>query len=193
MSFISRIKYCAGNYFLKRKITTIKRNRKMVNIDSAGSVGILFELTDENTYRHVHAYLHELQSKKVKTKALGYTDDKLLTKKFLPVLSFDLFTRKQLNWFNIPHASFISDFTDTEFDICINLASENVFPLKYIAAMSRARLRAGSYHNDESGLKKGDLTGIYDVLFKTGEMHDQVKLLDDIHEYLLILNPRENE
>ncbi|MBW6460304.1 MAG: hypothetical protein K0B08_06990 [Bacteroidales bacterium] len=192
MSLISGIKYKAGNYFLKMKMATVTRNRKLINIDSAGSVGILFELTDENTYRLIHEYLQKLQSRKVKTKAIGYSVSKLLTNKFLPVLSFDLFTGKQLNWLDIPRGLFIKDFTDTEFDICINVASENVFPLKFIAAISKARLRAGSYHNDQSGLKKGNLTGIYDVLIKTDENHDQVKLLEDIHEYLLILNPREN-
>jgi hypothetical protein len=145
MNLLQQIRTLAGNYFLNKGISALKRNKKLVNINSAGSVGIIFELTDESVYYSIQKYFQRLQEKKIKVKALGYASNKLVTNHFLPVLSFDFFNSKQLNWFQIPKAPCVKDFVESDFDICINIASEYVFPLKYVAGMSKARLKVGAY------------------------------------------------
>ena len=192
MNLIQKIRKNVGNYFLHKGIVTLKRNKKLVNINSAGSVGILFELTEEPVYYSIQKYFQKLQEKKIKVKALGYASNKLVTNHFLPVLSFDFFNSKQLNWFQIPKAQCVQDFMETDFEICINIASENVFPLKYIAGMSKARLKVGAYNKEMPGKKYNELAEIYDIMLLTGENHDQIVFLDNIHEYLTILNPKEN-
>ena len=192
MNFIQQIRIKTGNYFLHKGIDSFKRNRKLVNINSAGSVGILFELTEDAVYYSIQKYLQKLQEKKIKVKALGYASNKLVTNHFLPVLSFDFFNPKQINWFLIPKAPCVQDFVDTDFDICINISSENVFPLKYIAGMSKARLKVGAYGKEMPGKKYNELSHIYDIMLLADENHDQIAFLENIHEYLTILNPKEN-
>ncbi len=97
-----------------------------------------FTILSRNIFRNC-------RRKKIKVKALGYASNKLVTNHFLPVLSFDFFNPGQINWFHIPKAPCVQDFIETDFDICINISSENVFPLKYIAGMSKARLKVGAY------------------------------------------------
>jgi hypothetical protein len=192
MNLIHNIRIYAGNYFLRKGVASLKRNRKLVNINSAVSVGILFELTDESVYYSVQKYFQKLQEKKIKVKALGFASNKLITSHFLPVLSFDFFNSKQLNWFFIPKAPCVHDFVDMDLDICINIASENVFELKYIAGMSKARLKVGAYKKDMPAEKYKELSEIYDIMLLTEENHNQVVFLENIHEYLTILNPKEN-
>lgn len=192
MNLIEQIRSNAGNYILNKGIASLNRNRKLVNINSAGSVGILFELTDESVYYSIQKYFQKLQEKKVKVKALGFASNKLVTNHFLPVLSFDFFNTRQVNWFHIPKAVCVQDFVDTDFDICLNIASENVFPLKYIAGMSQARLKVGAYNREMAEKKYKALSGIYDIMLLSDENHDQIAFLDNIHEYLTILNPKEN-
>jgi len=191
MNLIEQIRSNAGNYILNKGIASLKRNRKLVNINSAGSVGILFELTDESVYYSIQKYFQKLQEKKVKVKALGFASNKLVTNHFLPVLSFDFFNTRQVNWMHIPKAVCVQDFVDTDFDICLNIASENVFPLKYIAGMSQARLKVGAYNREMAENKYKSLSGIYDIMLLSDENHDQIAFLDNIHEYLTILNPKE--
>jgi hypothetical protein len=192
MSFLEQIRSKVGQYFLKKGISSLKRNKKLVNINSAASIGILFELTDDSVYYSLQKYLQKFQEKKIKVKALGFASNKHVTNHFLPVLAFDFFDSKQISWFYIPKAVCVQDFIENDFDICINIASENVFALKYIAGLSKARLKVGAYNKDIQGIKYNELAVIYDIMLAAEENHDQIVFLDQIHEYLTILNPKEN-
>jgi hypothetical protein len=192
MNLIEKIRNYGSNYFLKKGLASLSRNKKLIHIDSAGSIGILFELTDESVYYSIQKYFQKLQEKKVKVKAIGFANNKLASGQFLPVLTFDFFNAKQMNWFRIPKAQCVQDFIETDFDICINLASEEVFPLKYIAGLSRSRLKVGAYHNEMVEAKYKDLGNIYDIMMMVEDDHNQIEFLNQVHEYLTILNPKEN-
>jgi len=192
MNFIQQIRYKIGYYFLNKGISSLDRNKRLVNINSAGSIGILFELNEESVYYSVQKYISKFQEKKIKVKALGYASNKNVTNQFLPVLSFDFFDQKQMNWFYIPKAVCVQDFVDSDFDICINIASGDIFPLRYIAGLSRARLKVGAYDKDIPAEKYSQLSSIYDIMLLSAENHDQIDFLNQIHEYLTILNPKEN-
>jgi hypothetical protein len=192
MNFLQQIRTVAGNYILNKGISSVKRSKKLVNINSAGSIGILFELTEESVYYSIQKYFQQFQEKKIKVKALGYASNKMVTNHFLPVLSFDFFNRKQLNCINIPKAQCVQDFIGTDFDICINIASEKVFPLKYISGLSTARLKVGAYNQEMPGKQYKELSLIYDIMMLSEENHDQIIFLENIHEYLNLLNPKEN-
>jgi hypothetical protein len=193
MNFLQQIRLKIGFYFLKKGMSSLKRTKKLVNLNTAGSVGILFELTDDSVYYSIQKYFQKLQEKKIKVKALGFASNKQVTNQFLPVLAFDFFNSKQLNWFNVPKATCVQDFIATDFDICINIARDSVFPLRYIAGMSIARLKAGAYINELPGKNFSDLASIYDIMLKTEPDHNQIAFLENIHEYLTILNPKEND
>lgn len=192
MNFLQQIRSRIGHYLMDKGVASLSRSKKLVNINSAVSVGILFELTDDEVYYSVQKYFQKLQEKKIKVKVLGYVSNKLAVNKFLPVLSVDFFNEKQINWFYIPKAPCIQDFVETDFDICINISSENVFPLKYVAALSKARLKVGAYGKDLPAQKYKELSSIYDIMMLSEETHNQITFLDNIHEYLTILNPKEN-
>ena len=192
MKAIQRFRLKAGSYFLRKRIASLTRRKKLVNINSASSVGILFELTSDAAYYAVQKYLQKLQEKKIKVKAIGYASNKMVTNQFLPVLSIDFFNDKQLGWFYIPKAACVQDFIETDFDICINVASEAVFPLKFIAGASKARLKVGAYGKGMPGKLYDELAAVYDIMLLADEKHDQVSFLDNTHEYLTILNPKEN-
>jgi hypothetical protein len=192
MSFFEQIRTKAGNYILTKGISSLKRNKKLVNINSAASVGILFELTDESVYYAIQKYFQKLQEKKIRVKALGFSSNKLIANQFLPVLAFDFFNNKQVNWLRIPKAPCIQDFIASDFDICINIASEKVFPLEYIAGISGARLKVGAYTKEMPASEYKILAGIYDIMIMTDDNHNQITFLDHIHDYLTILNPKVN-
>jgi len=193
MNFIQHIRSKIGYYLMNKGIASLVRNRKLVNINTAGSVGILFELTDDSVYYAIQKYFQKLQEKKIKVKALGFASNKQATNQFLPVLSFDFFDSKQINWFYIPKAQCVQDFIENDFDICINIASESIFPLKYIAGLSKARLKVGAYGNNMPAQKYKELSAIYDIMLLAEDSHDQIVFLNQIHEYLNILNPKQDD
>lgn len=184
MTFLKSIRIKIGRYFLRKKFSLITRDKKMINIRKATSVGILFVLEDVAMYHVIHEYITKLQEWKIQVKAIGYARNNLLTRQLLPVLTFDFFYDRNLNWFFRPRADCIENFIKIDYDICIDLSDHNSLPLKYVAALSKARLKVGKFHPDDKE--------IYDLMIDSGEEHDQKTFLNDIHEYLIILNPKED-
>ncbi len=169
---------------LRKKLAGNIREKKMINLNKATSVGILYEMKDVDTYYMIHDYIGKLQKMKTQVKALGYSKNDQITKQFLPILSFDFIYGKQINWYGKPRAKCAEDFMLTEFDICINIASSKIYPLKYISASSKAKLKAGPYSKEDEA--------IYDIMIHPQKKHDQKEFLSNIHEYLTLLNPKEN-
>lgn len=192
MALFNNIRLRIAGYILQKGITSLKRNKKLVSLNTAGSVGLLFELSDHSVYYAIQDFFQNLQENKIKVKALGYSGTKNATSQFLPVLSFDFISGKDLNWLMIPKAKCVTDFIETDFDICINIASEDIFPLKYIAGMSKAKLKAGAYNNVAADDNFKALSQIYDIMLKSEPIHNQISFLGIINEYLSILNSKGN-
>lgn len=173
-----------GVFLLRKGLRNSSRKRKMINLRKASTLGILFEMDSAQTYQVVHDYIQSLQKGKIKVKALGYASDDRITKQLLQVLSFDFFYRKNLNWYYKPHAPCTEDFINSEFDICINLGRPGFLPLSFIASKVNAGLRVGVYSESDED--------IYDIMIHSSRDHDQKKFLQDVNDYLTILNPKEN-
>ena len=80
-----------GNWLLKRKSGTVIRNRAMINLTGATSIGILYPLYDLPDYNKVEAFVSGLQKKNKELRVLGYLQHKDLATRFLPKLSYDFF------------------------------------------------------------------------------------------------------
>jgi len=184
LNFLESIKKLFRAYSLKVVMRNQHRKKTVVNLKKAGSVGILFEVPDEKAYQAVHKYIQDLQDMKIRVKALGYVREKHLSARILTVLSFDMIYEKDLNWYGKPKSGKAGEFWSGEYDICINIASPGCFPLKYAANKTTAGLKVGPYSDDDKDY--------YDVLITTQDEHEQEKFLYQVHEYLSILNPKEN-
>ena len=184
MNFLVNIKDSVRIYSLRKAASKNYRQRKLINLNKASSVGILFEVPDDDSYQKVYQYIQRLQEMKIKVKAMGYVREKHLSYHFLPVLSFDFIYEKDLNWFGKPKSRRPGEFWSSEFDICINIGSSQCFPLKYIACRSASRLVVGPYAEVDKDY--------YDVMVQPEVEHDQTKFLQQVHDYLTILNPKED-
>lgn len=113
--------------------------RQRVNLDTAATVGILFdatELADRNTATRFAESL-ERQSKKVKL--LGYFDNSMEEDSF----SFPFYTQKDLDWTRCPQGEAVRSFLDQKFDILFVLRPEVEPHMEYIAALTYAYLKVG--------------------------------------------------
>jgi hypothetical protein len=178
------IKNAARSYALKKNLSGHARRGQIINLTKASAVGILFEVPDDAAYQSVYQYIQKLQEMKIKVRALGYVKEKYLATHFLPVLSFDFIYQKDVNWYGRPTSKKSAEFWEMEFDICINIGSHSCFPLKYVAGRSNARLRVGPFTDADKAY--------YDLMIQPEDPHDPVKFLQQVHEYLMILNPKEN-
>ena len=98
----------------------------------------------------------------------------------MPMLQFDFFFLKDLNWYYKPQNYIIKNFIEKDYDILINLCDSRCIPIKYLAGSSRARFKVGKYE------EKLDL---YDMMINVkGNTIDE--LINEIYHYLNIINKK---
>jgi hypothetical protein len=177
---IAAIRTKIGRYYLRRELLKHERKSVMTNLPNARRIGILYTVEDVPDYERISQLVAELQGEQKEVKALGFVRNKNLLQRFLPKLSFDFFTRHDLNWFFIPVPAQVKDFIEKEFDLLLDLSMQDTFPLKYIAGLSNALCRVGRY--SESDLNCYDL--MFDI--KPDATLDDYML--NIRHYLTIIN-----
>ena len=128
----------------------------------------------------VSSFVNKLFKSKKDIKALGFVNLKELSHHHMPMLQFDFFFLKDLNWYYKPQNYIIKNFIEKDYDILINLCDSRCIPIKYLAGSSRARFKVGKYE------EKLDL---YDMMINVkGNTLDE--LINEIYHYLNIINKK---
>jgi hypothetical protein len=153
------------------------------NIENAGSIGILFDASEQANYDQVCEFVKSLQDKNKYIRAIGFISGKSVPYYCIPKLSFDFFTKKDLNWYLKPLKKFITEFTGQEFNLCINLDMNDHLPLHYIAGLSTANLKVGLY--DEKN------TRYYDLMIHMEDRSDLGDYIHQIDHYLSVMKAPE--
>lgn len=180
MFFLSKIKEFIGNYFLNRELKRFSRNNKLINYRDVKNIGILYILDSESTYNKISDFVEKMKNDNKKLKALGFIKNKKTSDKFLPKLSFDFFSENDLNWYKKPDNKYVKDFVNKEFDLLINTDFENIFPLKYITAKSKAYLKTGLYNDQNSKY--------FDLMIKMDKSKDLGEFFNQVIHYLSVIN-----
>jgi len=165
---------------LKRCIEKHKslREKKLISLEQTQTLGIICQITDEDSYKEVYDLFSKLQSHKRTVWLIGYINEKKVPYYCLQQLSADYFSKKDLNWYGKPDFAQLNDFLDKDFDMLIDFSRNNLLPIHYILSTSKAKLLIGAnkYMQD-----------LYDVYIKDEEQSDYLKLLKIIRNYLLKL------
>jgi hypothetical protein len=180
---IQQIRTFLAKTSYRKDASGIVHPRKMINLADARTIGILYVVNDVPDYDTVSAFVTRLQQDRKEVKALGYVRNKILISRFLPKLSYDFFSRKDVTWFHKPIHAKVKDFIDKEFDILIDLNLQDFFPLKYISGLSKARCRVGMF-SDEN-------LDFYDLMLESRSGIPLEEYIEQIHHYLSIINRNE--
>jgi len=169
-----------GRYYFRKENLKTVNNHQMVTLQDAQRIGILYTLDDVPDYDLVSEFVSQLQSDHKEVKALGFVKNKLLVQRFLPRLSYDFFSKRDLTWFYKPIHTQVKDFIEKEFDLLIDLSLQDNFPLKYIAGLSNALLRVGKFSEEN--------IAYYDLMIDTKPTMTTNEYLGQIQHYLTIIN-----
>jgi len=133
---------------LLKLVHEMSRQQKQMNLESARTVALLYYLPDEATYHIAETILSKLMKMNLKVRVVCYTDLKISPHYFIPKISQDIITAKDVNLLYQPQKPFVKEFIDTEYDILIDLSLNNYSPLLYCAALSKAGLKVGRFQED---------------------------------------------
>lgn len=185
MSFIHNIKNAIGSYFLSMELKTVNRKRTFMNMGDAKSVGILFDATQSENFDLIKKYIVYLKDMKKRVKAIGFYNQKQTPPMAYSKLEYDFFTLKDLNWYNFPDSIYVRNFIDEDYDILLDLNIHDLFPLKYVSALSKAKFKVG---------KKNDSNNFtFDLMIDADSSKGLKYFLRNIDTYLFIINKKHDK
>jgi hypothetical protein len=150
MNNMSGIRGKVGDYVLRKGLKKHKRKMQSCNLRKAASIGIIFNATHVFSFEVIKDFVKELSTTAKEIIVLGFVDSKQMIDHYLYRKGFEFFTHNQLNWYNKPEGDVIKEFINKEFDILFYLSLDDIYPLRYILALSKAKFKAGRYfENDE--------------------------------------------
>jgi hypothetical protein len=182
--FIENIKRSVANYVLNKKLGKLTREKRLVNLHNARTIGILYNVSSQTTFQIVKTLVKELTTRQRQIMALGFVNRKSIPNYCIAANSGYHFNLRDLNWYGGPKNDYIHEFINKEFDILIDLSLDDVFVFKYISGLSRSKFKVGR-HND-------DYLDCFDLMIKMESTATLEAFIEQVIHYLLIFKSGEN-
>jgi hypothetical protein len=180
MKYINIVKRKAGEFFLEKELKIFIRNRGFKGFESAQSIGVIFNASNNDDFDLVKKYVKYLRESQKRVKALGYFNLKEVPEMKYSKIEYDFFANKDLNWHLQPACEQAQKFINEEYDILIDLNLDDDFPLKYISSLSKAKFKIGKYLDN-------NIT--YDLMIAVEENKGIKYFLKHLDHYLMQMNP----
>jgi hypothetical protein len=170
-----------GHSKLRKLLKEVKRKKMVYNLVSARKVGLLFYASSEKSFMQILNFVDFLSKQNLEVCILAYCPDKEIPSKFQLYDSVNIFSKKEISWYYKPLAPFAEEFMAMDFDILIDLSTLEIFPLKWIATLSRAKFKVGnlSYNGSPN-----------DLIINVKPDEDLDYLISQIKHYLNLINNR---
>jgi|LakMenEpi03Aug12_release.lakeMendotaPanAssembly.Ray.scaffolds.fasta_scaffold169492_2 hypothetical protein len=141
MTLFHKIKRWFFYRVLRQNEEETNRIPKIFNIDSAKTLGIIYDASTSESTSLVTTFANTLKNKDKKVVMLGYINDKKSESSEL----MKLFNKTSLNWYKIPSNKEVDDFLAKDIDVLVAVHTKESLPLQYIAAYSKAKFRIGPF------------------------------------------------
>lgn len=175
LGFITNLRIKLGQRLLKKEAAKLHRNRKAVNLEATREIGILFHMQSEADYDRVSRFSRELQEVGKRVQVIGFYDYRKLPPYYAQKLAYDIILPGHLDIFYRPKVDFVAKFIEYEFDMLIDLATSDDFPLHYIATLSKAGFKLGRSSGEE-GLP-------FDLMIETHDLIESDELIRQLVHY----------
>ncbi len=182
MAGFSSLKGFLLNKELTKKLARLERQRAFYNLESAKTIGVVFDASTENDYNKVASFVRHIQTFQKTVKALGYVKYKDLPHFIHQRVTYDFILSKDLAFNGRPQNAFVKDFLKTEFDLLIDFNLDLLPPLKYITALSIAKCKVG--------LMSNEMKTHYDLMIQGVEPSDLSRFIKEVLSLLEDLQPK---
>jgi hypothetical protein len=173
-----------GEMFLKKELTGFSRERGFKGFPASSTIGIIFNATDAEEFELVKKYVKYLRDLKKKVKTIGYFEQRDIPDMTYSKIEYDFFSKRDLNWHQKPIKPFIDNFLEEEYDILIDLNIKDLFPLKYIASLSKAKFKIGRFAEN---------IDLYDLMIEMEQEKGLKFFLKNLDNYLLQIKTKDGQ
>jgi len=180
VKLFEKLKDLAFEKHLKKEGLKYQREHRPFNVDEVSTVGILYFFADEETDKMINEFVNELRDNNRKVTVIGYYDNKYIPHYYNQKLTWFILNPRSVNWFNKPKAPFVHSFCEEEFDLLIDLSMENIKPLMYVGALSRAHFKAGRYTERNAQY--------YDLMIHSEQVETLPEFIQYVRHYISKVN-----
>ena len=181
MKLITSIRISIGRFLLKGKIKKLKRNKKVHNLKTAKTFGLVYVYENENKFKVVEELIAKLRDNKIDVKALVFFPHLKLLEYIPQKLSIDFITPADLDFVYHPIGQHANEFIAKQFDVFLDLNTTKFFPLEYVTVMSKASYKVGVFESNKQH--------VYDMMLKMPPDEKLQKIIDQCLYYLNMVNP----
>lgn len=180
MKLVENIKTFFWSLRMHKIAKRIQRNRQMIGLDMAKSIGIYYHHTGKESCEIIGKFANYLKSKGIAVKILGYLDTVEKSTDIADNQMFNYFYKSNLAFNRIPNNANVYNFIKQPFDIFFDLSLSDHFQNLYIANSSVASFKIG--RSCEWGLK------IFDFTLELQKETDLTEFVKIILNYLSVFN-----
>jgi hypothetical protein len=182
VGIISNTKLSLARFVLRNKLKSQKRKKQLVNLEEAKTIGVLYVVSSERTFKIIKELIKTLSSHKRQVLTIGYVNRKEIPSYCVAANSGYYFNKNELNWLGMPKNDYLNKFIDQEIDILIDLSRDDIFVLDYITSLSRAKFKIGQFvENDKNR---------FDFMIKAKKDISFESFIDQILHYSMILKSK---
>lgn len=156
---------------LRKALEESKRNVIVLPMEQIRKVGVIWQPSQKAAMNYLRDYFNR-DHRVFRTFCVF---DELSN----PPMANNTLGTNDLDWWGIPQADKISDFTNMTFDLLLNLAPRQNFVLDYITARSKASFKIGCSESEQN---------FFDLNIKIGENTDALFIAKQQIFYLAQLN-----
>lgn len=150
MSFLQGLRENWGHKILRRKARKVSRTKTYNNLDSAQTVGILFDANSKADIEDVKKLTASLDKAGKRIDALGILPTSDLIELHSDEVGFNFFAADDCTFFCFPKSANAVQFISQKFDILLNVCPDTTLATDYVVAMSRAKFKVSTRLGDEA-------------------------------------------
>lgn len=178
-NFIETIRQKVALYKLDKELKKSPRKKKLHNLKTAQTAGILYDATDERNHQVVKELINELKKENITSEALGFINKKKRDDNYIGDKTYSFACRKDFGFFYSIKKDTVQTFINKPYHLLIVLVNEQPFAIDYIGQLSKAEFKVG---------KAGLDNDLYDLMIELNSSAGIPELKKQITHYLNLLN-----
>ncbi len=183
---VYKIKSVIRTYFFRKEMKKRQFPKRVTGLKEAKSVGILYDASEQETFKQVISLAKKLNEEGKKVWTMGFYRQKHRPAHLIEQLQDAFCHRKDFGWNLKLKSTVLEVFANKGFDILIDLSSAETFLMKFMSAYSYARYKIGTYHPE--------MVDLYDLMIESEKPLSISEMIDhSIHYLKLIKNPHAHE